>query len=157
MKLFLKVDPVASREPSQLSKTNQMRTDMKLCLHAKTLYPSLISGYDLVGPEDNGRTLQSLTPLLLWFRSQTVFRNLTIPFFLHAGETIGDGDSTDQNLYDAILFKTRRIGHAFSLYKHPLLIDIVKDKQILVESCPISNEVLRYTASIKMHPLPALL
>ena len=64
---------------------------------------------------------------------------------------------TDNNLFDAILLKTRRIGHGFSLYKHPKLIDMVKEKQILIESCPISNEVLRYSASIMSHPLPALL
>ena len=80
-----------------------------------------------------------------------------IPFYFHGGECLGDGDETDQNLFDAVLFGTRRIGHGFSFYKHPLLIDIVKDKKILVECCPISNEVLRYTASILSHPLPALL
>jgi len=32
-----------------------------------------------------------------------------------------------------------------------------EEKKILIESCPISNEVLRYTASIMSHPLPALL
>ncbi|MAD83050.1 MAG: hypothetical protein CL912_08800 [Deltaproteobacteria bacterium] len=130
---------------------------MKLCMQAKELYPTLISGYDLVGPEDHGRTLHSLTPVLVWFQSELRRQNLTIPFFLHAGECVGDGDSTDQNLHDAILLKTRRIGHAFSLYKHPLLINMVKEQGIMVECCPISNEVLRYTASIKMHPLPALL
>lgn len=72
---------------------------MKLCLQAKTLYPDLISGYDLVGPEDAGRSLASLTPLLLWFRSQCTAQKLCIPFFLHAGETLGSGTSTDQNLY----------------------------------------------------------
>ncbi|KAJ5033404.1 uncharacterized protein L3040_008521 [Drepanopeziza brunnea f. sp. 'multigermtubi'] len=131
--------------------------DMKLCLQAKKLYPDTISGYDLVGPEDAGRTLHSLAPLLLWFRSQCELQNLTIPFFLHAGETTGSGNSTDQNLYDALLLSSRRLGHAFSLYKHPLLIDMVKERQVLVECCPISNEVLRYTASITSHPLPALL
>ncbi|XMA12184.1 hypothetical protein WAI453_004975 [Rhynchosporium graminicola] len=132
-------------------------TDMRICMQAKKLYPTLISGYDLVGPEDFGRTLHSLSPVLLWFRTQCTAQNLTIPFFFHAGECVGDGDSTDQNLFDAILLKSRRLGHAFSLYKHPLLIDMVKEKHIMVECCPISNEVLRYTASIKMHPLPALL
>jgi adenosine deaminase CECR1 len=34
---------------------------------------------------------------------------------------------------------------------------MVKDKRILVESCPISNEVLRLCASVMSHPLPALL
>ncbi|PBP22780.1 cat eye syndrome critical region protein [Diplocarpon rosae] len=131
--------------------------DMKLCLQAKQLYPSIISGYDLVGPEDLGRTLQSLSPLLLWFQSQCRLLNLSIPFFFHAGECVGSGDTTDGNLYDALLLNSRRLGHAFSLYKHPLLIDLVKAKMVLVECCPISNEVLRYTASVKTHPLPALL
>jgi adenosine deaminase CECR1 len=43
------------------------------------------------------------------------------------------------------------------LYKHPKLIDMVKERKILVESCPISNEVLRLTATVLAHPLPALL
>lgn len=34
---------------------------------------------------------------------------------------------------------------------------MAKEKNILIESCPISNEVLRYTASAMSHPLPALL
>ncbi|KAE8450152.1 hypothetical protein EG329_006933 [Mollisiaceae sp. DMI_Dod_QoI] len=137
--------------------TEDIIADMKICIEAKKLYPDLISGYDLVGPEDLGRPLHDLTPELVWFQEQCAKEHVNIPFFFHAGECLGHGDSTDQNLYDAILFGTRRIGHAFSLYKHPLLVDMVKEKQILVESCPISNEVLRYSASIMSHPLPALL
>ena len=72
-------------------------------------------------------------------------------------QCLGDGDDTDHNLFDAILLGTRRIGHGFSLFKHPLLVEMVKTKKILVESCPISNEVLRLTSSIKTHPMPALL
>ncbi|TVY56311.1 Adenosine deaminase 2-A [Lachnellula suecica] len=130
---------------------------MKHCIRLKKVYPDLISGYDTVGHEDSGRTLHSLTPELLWFRETCKAENVNIPFFFHAGECLGDGDETDQNLFDAVLFGTRRIGHGFSLYKHPTLIDHVKEKSILIESCPISNEVLRYTASIMSHPLPALL
>ena len=132
-------------------------TDMKQCIQVKKAYPHLIAGYDVVGPEDLGRTLESLTPELLWFREACAAENVNIPFFFHAGECLGDGDATDENLFSAILLGSRRLGHAFSLYKHPVLIDMVKEKQILVESCPISNEVLRYTASILSHPLPALL
>ncbi|CZR59034.1 related to cecr1 protein [Phialocephala subalpina] len=137
--------------------TEDLVTDMKIAIQAKKLYPTLISGYDLVGPEDLGRPLHDLTPELIWFQETCLKEGVNIPFFFHAGECLGHGDSTDQNLYDAILFGTRRIGHGFSLYKHPLLIDMVKEKQIMIESCPISNEVLRYSASILSHPLPALL
>ncbi|KAJ5941992.1 hypothetical protein N7516_002160 [Penicillium verrucosum] len=130
---------------------------MKQCIETKQEFPDLISGFDVVGQEDNGRPLVDLVPVLFWFKKQCAEEGVDIPFFFHAGECLGDGDSTDSNLFDAILLGTRRIGHGFSLYKHPLLIDLVKEKKILIECCPISNEVLRLASSIKAHPLPALL
>lgn len=130
---------------------------MKECILVKKKFPHLIAGFDCVGQEDNGRTLADLTPLLFWFKKKCAEAGVDIPFFFHAGECLGDGDSTDNNLFDAILLGTRRIGHGYSLFKHPLLIDMVKEKKILVESCPISNEVLRLSSSILGHTMPALL
>lgn len=131
--------------------------NMKRCIATKQAFPDLICGFDLVGQEDLGRPLVDLIPLLFWFRKQCAEEDVDIPFFFHAGECLGDGDSTDHNLFDAILLGTRRIGHGFSLFKHPLLIELVKEKKIMVECCPISNEILRLTSTIKSHPLPALL
>ncbi|KAJ5902819.1 hypothetical protein N7495_003347 [Penicillium taxi] len=130
---------------------------MNECIISKHEFPDLICGFDMVGQEDAGRPLVDLVPLLFWFRKTCMEEGVDIPFFFHAGECLGDGDETDHNLFDAILLGTRRIGHGFSLYKHPLLIDLVKEKKILVECCPISNEILRLANSIKSHPLPALL
>ncbi|KAL9117736.1 MAG: hypothetical protein Q9187_005726 [Circinaria calcarea] len=127
------------------------------CISTKKRFPDLISGFDLVGQEDMGRPLVDLTPELFWFRKRCLEEGVDIPFFFHAGECLGDGDETDENLFDAVLLGTRRIGHGFSLYKHPLLIEMVKQKSILIESCPISNEILRLTSSVTSHPLPALL
>lgn len=137
--------------------TRKIVEDMDQCILIKSLFPDLICGYDLVGQEDAGRALKDLLPELFWFKKQCAQEGMDIPFFFHAGETLGDGSDTDQNLFDAVLLGTRRIGHGFSLYKHPLLIDMVKEKRILVENCPISNEVLRLCASVMSHPLPALL
>ncbi|KAF5610797.1 adenosine deaminase [Fusarium subglutinans] len=131
--------------------------NMDCCIATKIAFPDLIAGYDLVGPEDLGRPLSDLLPELFWFRKQCAEEGVNLPFFFHAGETLGDGTDTDANLFDAILLGTRRIGHGFSLFKHPLLIDMVKEKRILIESCPISNEVLRLCGSVTAHPLPALL
>ncbi|KAL5629155.1 hypothetical protein BROUX41_001762 [Berkeleyomyces rouxiae] len=130
---------------------------MEQCIMQKLAFPHLIAGFDLVGAEDRGRTLKDLLPELFWFRKQCALEGVEIPFFFHAGETLGDGNDTDKNLFDAILLGTRRIGHGFSLYKHPLLIEMVRDKRILIESCPISNEVLRLCSSVMSHPLPSLL
>ncbi|KAB8338956.1 hypothetical protein FH972_021896 [Carpinus fangiana] len=131
---------------------------MKECIAIKEVYPHLIAGFDLVGHEDGGRSLSSLVPVLFWFRKACAQSGVgNIPFFFHAGETLGTGSDTDLNLFDAVLLGTRRIGHGFSLYKHPLLMNMVRDKRLCVECCPISNEVLRLTHSISSHPLPALL
>ncbi|KAF8849837.1 adenosine deaminase family protein [Acephala macrosclerotiorum] len=131
--------------------------DMKNALSFKQKYPDLIAGYDLVSQEDLGRPLSDLAPELIWFRQQTESLNLTIPYFFHAGETLGDGNSTDDNLFDAEMFNTRRIGHGFSLFKHPLLIDRYREKEIAVEVCLISNEALRLNDDVLQHPLPALI
>ena len=127
------------------------------CIRIKKAFPHLVCGFDFVAQEDLGRPLAELTPLIFWFRKRCVEEGVEIPFFFHAGECLGDGDKADENLFDAILLGTRRIGHGYSLYKHPLLIDMVKQKKILVESCPISNEILRLSSSILGHSLPALL
>ncbi|KAG9234867.1 adenosine deaminase family protein-like protein [Amylocarpus encephaloides] len=137
--------------------TRKMVEDMDACIAIKMAYPHLICGFDLVGQEDAGRPLKDVLPELFWFKKQCAQEGIDIPFFFHAGETLGDGSDTDENLFDAVLLGTRRIGHGFSLYKHPLLIDMIKEKKILVESCPISNEVLRLCTSVVSHPLPALL
>jgi len=137
--------------------TRPLIADMLACIETKLAFPHLIAGYDLVGLEDDGRPLVDVLPELFWFRKQCAAEGVEIPFFFHAGETLEDGGPTDQNLFDAILLGTRRIGHGFSLYKHPRLVEAVKDKKILIESCPISNEMLRLTGSIMQHPLPALL
>jgi adenosine deaminase CECR1 len=58
-----------------------LKTDMRDCIRLKKLYPDLISGYDLVGHEDAGRTLNSLTPELLWFQSECAAQGVNIPYF----------------------------------------------------------------------------
>ncbi|KAL7273666.1 hypothetical protein RUND412_003462 [Rhizina undulata] len=134
-----------------------IEASMRECVEAIKLYPDVIAGFDVVGQEDLGRSHRDLLPELLWFKEYCKEQGVDIPFFFHAGETLGDGDETDENLFDAILLGTKRIGHGFSLYKHPHLISILKSHNICLEICPISNEILRLTSSILSHSLPALL
>ncbi|KAF7173038.1 hypothetical protein CNMCM5623_005139 [Aspergillus felis] len=134
-----------------------IRRDMENCLAAKARFPDLIAGYDLVGQEGLGRTLEEHLPTLLWFQQECTIRGLDIPFFFHAGEVRGDGDCHDLNILDAVLLGTKRIGHGYSLFQHPLIINEVKSRDICVEVCPISNELLRLNGSVSSHPVPALL
>lgn len=130
---------------------------MKECIDAKLRHPSILSGFDLVAQEDKGRTLHSHLPELIQFRRLCAEAGVDIPLYLHAGETLGDGTETDDNLYDAVLLGAKRIGHGFSMFKHPHLMELTRQHGICLEVCPISNEILRLTASIMSHPLPALL
>ncbi|KAI0875546.1 hypothetical protein GGS24DRAFT_489246 [Hypoxylon argillaceum] len=136
---------------------SHLLSSMERAIERKQHFPDLFSGYDVVAQEDLGRTLLDLAPELLWFQNRTQALNLTYPFFFHAGETLGDGNSTDDNLFDALLFDSRRIGHGFSLYKHPLLLKQYTEKNIMVEVCPVSNEVLRLSTDILHHPIPAMI
>lgn len=123
----------------------------------KQQFPHLLVGFDLVGHEDSGLTLREYAPELLEMKQRVKELELDFPLVLHAGETTSDGDETDDNLYDAILLGTKRIGHGFSLIKHPHLINLVKEKGICVESCPISNQILRFASSTAVHPILPLL
>lgn len=131
--------------------------DMQNALVKKAKYPKLLSGYDLVSQEDLGRPLSDLAPELIWFQRQTESLDLIMAYFFHAGETLGDGNSTDDNLFDAEMFGTRRIDHGFSLFKHPYLMDVYREKDIAVEVCLISNEALRLNGDVLQHPLPAMI
>lgn len=68
-------------------------------------------GFDLVGPEDKMKPIIDYLVPLLRFKDRQKELGLDIPFIFHAGETLGDGTSADDNLYDAILLGTKRIGH----------------------------------------------
>ncbi|KAG2359760.1 Metallo-dependent hydrolase [Suillus spraguei] len=134
---------------------DELELELEQCSRFKQEFPDLIAGFDLVGHEDGAecKPLIDYAEPLLRFAQQ----HPDIPFIFHAGETLGDGTAADMNLYDAILLGTKRIGHGFSLAKHPKLMEICREKKIAIEVCPISNEVLRLTSSMPMHPLPIIM
>ncbi|PWN34102.1 Metallo-dependent hydrolase, partial [Meira miltonrushii] len=123
----------------------------------KQEFPNLLVGFDLVGYEDSGKALFDYLPQLLGMRKRLAELQIDLPFCFHAGETLGDGDAVDSNLYDALLLGSKRIGHGFSISRHPTLVEAVRQKGVCIESCPISNQVLRYTDTQGVHPVLTLL
>lgn len=75
-------------------------------------------------------------------------------FYFHAGESY-KRDNTE--LFDAVLLGTRRIGHGFNLQMHPDLVKIVKEENICVEACPVSNKILGYVHDMRTHPVRSLM
>lgn len=58
---------------------------------------------------------------------------------------------------DALLLGSKRIGHGFALPRHPYIMDEMKRRNVCVEVCPISNEILGLTPRISGHTMYSLL
>ncbi|HUS84221.1 MAG TPA: hypothetical protein VMX56_03685 [Anaerolineales bacterium] len=111
--------------------------------------PDLIIGIDLVDEEDKEHTNFYFINELLEARHKAEQRNITLPLYIHSGES---NWTENENVLDAILLDARRIGHGIALFKHPLLMQIVKERDIAIEVCPISNQVLSYISDLRNHP-----
>ncbi|XP_030762902.1 adenosine deaminase 2-like [Sitophilus oryzae] len=126
-----------------------LKAGLEQLIYFKSLFPDFIAGFDFVGLEEDGKELVD-------FHDELLGVSQDVKFFFHAGETFQYGH-TDLNLVDAILLNSSRIGHAFSLAKHPVLLNIAREKDIPVELSLISNQVLRLNDDPRNHPATVLL
>ena len=77
-----------------------------------------------------------------------------LQFYWHSGESY---QRSNTELADAILLGTKRIGHGFGLIMRPDLLQKVKEQNICVECCPVSNKILGYVHDLRTHPTRSLL
>ena len=71
---------------------------------------------------------------------------------IHAGEVSGP-----QDIYDALDLNPQRIGHGIRAALDPTLMDELKQRDIPLEVCPVSNECTGAVPRLADHPLPRLL
>lgn len=114
-------------------------------------------GFDLVGEESKGKPLNFFVHEFLEFQKNCDEAKVEIPFLFHCGETIDTGSETDENLLDALLLKSKRIGHGFALARHPYIMERMKKEGVCLEVCPISNEVLGLAPRVNGHAMYNLL
>jgi len=135
----------ASRSLSQ----EKMAESLDQALDERAADPDLVIGFDLMDEEDKMNTNLYFINDLLEARHKAEQRSITLPLYIHSGES---NWMENENVLDAILLDAKRIGHGITLFKHPLLMQIVKDREIAIEVCPISNQVLGYVADLRNHP-----
>lgn len=129
--------------------------------------PDLVVGFDLVAEEDGGLPSSYFAESFLKLRQEGV----NLPLFLHAGESNRPANTAsldceyeascslpfNNNLFDAVLLGTQRIGHGMALARLPALAERVREREIALEVCPISNQVLGYVSDLRLHPAATLI
>lgn len=110
-----------------------------------------------MGEESRGKPLNFFVHEFLEFQKNCKEAKVDIPFLFHCGETLDIGSETDDNLLDALLLKSKRIGHGFALARHPYIMERMKKDGVCLEVCPISNEVLGLMPRANGHAMYNLL
>lgn len=78
---------------------------------------------------------------------------LGLPSVPHAGETEG-ADSVRQAVED---LGAVRIGHGVRCLEDAAVVDLLRERDIMLEVCPTSNDLLQVVEQVEDHPLPALI
>ncbi|RKM56966.1 hypothetical protein D6856_14415 [Butyrivibrio sp. XB500-5] len=106
---------------------------------------SIIVGYDLVSEEDRGWNTNDV--------AEAFFDNdkmVDVPFLFHDGESCW---ADNRNVFSAVTLGSVRIGHGINLYHFPDVLEEVRHRNVTLEVCPISNQLLRYTQDLRIHPV----
>uniref|UniRef100_A0A8D0X6S9 Adenosine deaminase 2 n=1 Tax=Sus scrofa TaxID=9823 RepID=A0A8D0X6S9_PIG len=130
-----------------------IKESVQRAMELRAKFPQMVAGFDLVGREDTGHSLYDYKEALMIPAS----RGVKLPYFFHAGETDWQGTSADRNLLDALILNSTRIGHGFALSKHPAVWADAWRKDIPLEVCPISNQVLKLVSDLRNHPAAVLM
>ena len=105
-----------------------------------------IVGYDLVSEEDRGWNTNDVAEAFFDDNKKMV----DVPFLFHDGESCW---ADNRNVFSAVTLGSVRIGHGINLYHFPDVLEEVRHRNVTLEVCPISNQLLRYTQDLRIHPV----
>jgi adenosine deaminase len=104
-----------------------------------------VVGFDLAGDEAG-------YPASLHQEAFEVVREAGLPITVHAGEASGA-----ENVRFAVeVLNARRIGHGVRSVESQSVMELLRERQVLLEICPTSNVHTGTVPSIIMHPLKTL-
>lgn len=104
-----------------------------------------VVGFDLAGDEAG-------YPADLHRQAYQVVHDAGLGLTVHAGEATG----AESVRYAVEVLHAERIGHGVHSIESRAVMDLLRDRQVLLEICPTSNVHTGAVASIDVHPLKAL-
>lgn len=114
-----------------------------LSAYTKLGKPSLIVGLDLAGNEE---AVSPTETGLLFVQAKDKYG---LKVTIHAGET-----GKVENIFTAVNeFGADRIGHGTAASKSVELMDLLRDRDICIEVCPISNRLTNAVNESESHPV----
>lgn len=127
----------------------EIRSEVEDAFWWRSKYPDFVIGFDLVGHEDSGGATKYFRNIWVDQKVLEKMYQVNLMYFFHDGETDW---INDHNLFDAFLLHSRRIGHGLNLRNFPTLQEAFKVREIAIEVCPISNQVLGFVPDLRLHP-----
>lgn len=103
-----------------------------------------VCAIDLAGAEDK-------YPLKDYIELFKIVKEKQIPYIIHAGE---NGDAKEVEL--AINLGAKRIGHGIHSIEDEKVLNLIKEKNILLEICPTSNVQTNSVDTYQNHPIKKL-
>lgn len=109
------------------SSKERVMHDLLTAYELRKKYPEIVIGFDQVGEEDRWNKTSYYLDQFFTIDSISKKEGQSLPYYFHDGEsTLPSND----NLIDAVMLNTRRIGHGINLFRFPMLELAVKEKQI---------------------------
>ena len=110
-----------------------------------------ITGYDLIADED--RTQKQSVFKDAWVNTSSLANRYGVAdpsfnYYMHSGESDW---LSNENVIDAVLLGAKRLGHGFNIALRPGILAEAKAKNVCLEICPISNQMLLYTPDLRAH------
>lgn len=117
--------------------------EILLRAYRKLRFPKCVIGIDLAGNEDID------PPREIAQSFQRAKSEYGLKLTIHAGET-----GNYENIRKAIIeFGADRIGHGTAASKSDEVMELLKDRDICLEVCPISNRLTKAVAEYEEHPV----
>ncbi|KRX00850.1 hypothetical protein PPERSA_02029 [Pseudocohnilembus persalinus] len=126
-----------------------MKKQLKETFQLKQLYPNLVEGYDMVQEEDKAKSVLDFYEIFQEKDRLAQEFGFDLNLYMHGGESLL---LKNENIIDLIQLNCKRIGHGINLVQHSYLMETVREKDICLEICPLSNQILGYCYDLRNHP-----